>query len=101
MIDFDVAYDKLAGLESAYDIADLFKDYGVKAVKGRSDMCAISVWIADQTGLEIMTNLSAVFVLNIEDGYANIVQRRENTNAMSKFVCEFDLGLHPDLERAI
>lgn len=102
MIDFQVAYDKLAGLETSEDIADLFKGYGVQAVKGRSDMCAISAWLMDQTGLDIMTNYGGVYIINVDGNtIVNVIDKRENTPAMRKFVGEFDLGYYPDLEKAI
>ena len=110
MIDFEVAYDKLASLKSADEIANLMKDYNIKAVPGDSMACAITQWLHDQTGLDIMTGayvVKAIKFVNIKspsglnDGFVSYepVQDkvRSTTVAMQLFIQRFDKGYYPDL----
>lgn len=97
MIDFQVAYDKLAGLETAEDIADLFRDYDVKGVRSDSESCAITVWMTEQTGLFIRTNNISVRAVD-ESGYRISQDRYQKlTKAMESFIHKFDFGFYPDL----
>ena len=109
MIDFNVAYDKLASLESADDIANLMRDYNIKATPGDSMACAITEWMHGQTGLDIMTGayvVKAIKFVNIKspsglNGFVSYeaVQDtvRSTTAAMQNFIDKFDKGDYPDL----
>lgn len=97
MIDFDVAYDKLAQFETANEIAELFEDYGVKALKGFPDRCAVTVWMRQQTQLNIRTNHHSVRALK-ENGYYIVDSYRTHTRALEEFVSKFDEGCYPSLE---
>ena len=111
MIDFLVAYDKLASLESADEIANLMLDYGVKAVPSDSQSCAVSVWMTEQTGLAVATNCSVVrevAMLTAEEvewdytglGYKDIPDTpnfKAHTPAMREFIDKFDTRKYPNL----
>lgn len=95
MIDFTVAYDKLAQFNKANDIAKFLKDEGVKAIACEPDACAITVWMRDQTGLNIRTNYAVVRA--VQDDNVTVIVRGSNTGAMFDFIKKFDFGLYPDL----
>ena len=101
MIDFVVAYDKLANLQEAEEIANLFRGYNVKAIPGESHACAISVWMKDQTNLDIVTNREIVRAVTFEDDYICYKtvsgMSRALTYAMRQFIWKFDQGLYPEL----
>ena len=106
MIDFEVAYDKLAGLETADEIADLMRDYGIKAEPCESRKCAISVWMEGQTGLSVSTNLAytrAIIVNRLDDDGMEYyidhpgIEEKDHTEAMAKFIENFDTYKYPDL----
>lgn len=101
MIDFQVAFDKLASLETADDLAELFRDHGVKARPADSRSCAITVWLEDQTGLNVATNTSYVRVVTAIGHYEYEDDRdiapRQLSPAMAEFVRRFDAFMYPDL----
>ena len=102
MIDFDVAYDKLASLETADEIADLFRDYGIKAVPQEARACAITVWMEGMTGLHISTGVKSMKIVIPEAGdpldYKSIASTlRQHSPAMEHFVAKFDSREYPDL----
>lgn len=97
-VEFDVAYDKLSSLETAREIADLFRGYGVKGTLRNAEKCAISQWMHGQTGLNTITN--AAGVMAVDDNFARLPGKFGlNTKAMRCFICSFDAGQYPDLVR--
>lgn len=97
MIDFNVAYDKIAQFKSADEIANYLNSCGIKAEKGVPDACAISVWMRDQTGLRILTNSGECWSAG-PDNMFDALESRRNTLAVHTFVESFDSGLYPELE---
>lgn len=105
MIDFQVAFDKLASLESADEIADFFRYEGIKAVPANSRACAITVWMEKQTGLNIATNSVVTRPVDVvlgNDGcpdYKEILGApyQHLTPTMAEFVFRFDCDHYPDL----
>ena len=109
MIDFNVAYDKLASLESADDIANLMRGYNIKAIPMDSMACAITEWMHGQTGLDIMTGAYVVKAIKYvrrtspinDEGimtYEAVQDTvRSTTAAMQLFIQKFDKGDYPDL----
>lgn len=96
MIDFDVAHEKLASLETAGELADLFRGYGVKARMRDANNCAISHWMRDQTGKEVFTNGASVRA--VDTNYHSVVgMERDNTRAMKDFIALYDAGHYMDL----
>lgn len=96
MIDFTVAYDKLAQFETANEIAEYLKDCGIKANKREPNSCAISMWMNQQTGLLIRTGTFWTRVTADERG--NVTLAKEYlTDAMTDFVIKFDKGKYPEL----
>lgn len=102
MIDFHVAYEKLASLQSCEDLADFFRHQGIKGTRQHAELCPITEWMTQQTGLNIRTNTMTVrAVRDVERGVAlaRTIEGtdREHTPAMASFVINFDLGLYSDL----
>jgi hypothetical protein len=105
MIDFGVAYDKLASLDCAEDIADFLTHQGVKAVPNSGHSCAISQWMKDVTGGTIWTAYQKVmlgedesFVDNLAAVYEkDAIESYETTSAMKIFISKFDRGDFPEL----
>ena len=90
MIDFDVAYDKLAFMESADEIAEFLTCQGVKAISGNPKQCAISRWLIDQTGIPVRTNYATV---RTED----LTIDRKHPLTVREFLYAFDRGDYPEL----
>ena len=100
MIDFGVAYDKLAQFETSDEIAEFLKFEGVKAKVGDTRSCAISVWMKNITGLGIRTNFSSVRAVDETQmiGSRNIEGlERSLTVVLRTFVSKFDNGWYPEL----
>jgi len=114
MIDLDVAFDKLAGFETADDIACFLRGYGVKAIPKQGNLCAFAVWMTDITevqdvvvsGAEILAQRQERTLEDIkkmgeitwaEHTRAQYQWRREHTPAMKQFVMRFDRMAYPDL----
>lgn len=107
MIDFGVAFDKLAQFETANDLADYLKSENVKGYKGDEDRCAIAVWLTDQTGDAV--SVSGDYVsryFDFEDDVEENMQlwellmednTRTPTPAMMEFISRFDDGDFPEL----
>lgn len=95
MIDFQVAYDKLAQFQAANDIAEYLKSCNVKAVRGNSVSCAISEWMKSQTGLTIRTTY---FTVDSIDNQCRVLNQTYNTEVMTTFALMFDAGEYPELE---
>lgn len=93
MIDFGVARDKLAWMETADELADFFRHEGIKATPGCSDSCAIAVWMQNQTGdKDVRVSHADMWVGCYGEGAF-----AEHTKAMKQFTVAFDSGAFPDL----
>lgn len=97
MIDFDVAYDKLSSLETADEIANLFRSYGIKAQPKSSTNCAISQWMYQQTGIPVATNQDNITGFSNGFLYRMAELERISTPAMKSFITRFDMRVYPDL----
>lgn len=104
MADLNVVVEKLQSFETADDLADYFKQYGIKASPQKANACAISVFVEIETGEvgNIMTStreLSLRETLIDDDGYEYEVSRAEfqHSHAMAQFVRKFDSGKYPFL----
>lgn len=98
MVDFDVAYDKLASLKTADEIANLLSGYGVKGFRADAQNCPISKWMASQTGEEVITSPYYMRILDkISEGTVK-GSERPLTSAMQHFVMRFDGQEYPELE---
>lgn len=108
MIDFDVAFDKLASFESAQEIADFLKGYQVKGYRFQAGRCPISRWMSHQTGLIVRTGNARVRAVHydpdtlvvygtVETVLKNTIAVKENTDAMRAFILSFDGAAYPDL----
>lgn len=92
MIDFGVAFDKLASMETADDIANYFRAEGIQGIRVRHDACPIANWMSMQTGRRIS---AADVIVDLHD-----CQLRESaTPAMREFMEKFDTDQYPDLVR--
>lgn len=97
MIDFQVAFDKLAQFETADELAEFFQYEGIKAVQGDSNNCAISVWMKRTIENDhVFTNKFAIteYPENINDGASN---KARTTQPMFDFIMYFDHGLYQEL----
>lgn len=94
MIDFQVAYDKLAQFEFADDIAEYMKDCNIKAVREEPAECAVSEWMYQQTGFFVRTGVTGMLVL---DDQERLVFRTRLTPALITFVSDFDDNKYPEL----
>lgn len=90
MIDFGVAYDKLASLESSQEIADFFVSQNVKALPRWANQCAISQWMLNTTGKA--TSTTVVDICDVKD-----FVKYPTTDAMKNFIADYDLDRYPEL----
>lgn len=97
MIDFQVAFDKLAQFETPGEIAKYLESCGIRACRRDASACAISQWMRNQTGLRIRTNYAEVGVLKPFSSF-DTTESESHTPAMSQFARNFDSGDYPDLE---
>lgn len=104
MADLSVVMDKLQGFETAEDLADFFRGYGIKAQPRNARMCAISQFVVEETGLEgIVTNTECVTHYMEDDGNEDYdyeyqaIYSSPHTQAMEEFVKNYDRGYYPDL----
>ena len=97
MVEFAVVMDKLSSFDTADDLADFFRGYGIKAQPRNARACAISQFVTEETGLKgIVTNTTAVTVYTDEmEQYCSFHQN--HTEAMMDFVERYDMGYYPDL----
>lgn len=96
MIDFQVAFDKLASLDCADEIALFLQEQGVKAYKAEPQKCAIAQWITDSTGLDEIYVDSISIDHWISDSEEHQVLG-SCTVAMGDFIVAFDDGKYPYL----
>lgn len=100
MADFSVVIDKLHSFETADDLADFLRGYGIKAQPKRSRSCAITKFVMEETGLEdVLTTGLHVSVLGRDALTLDVfIETKENnTPAMTHFVYKFDTNQYPDL----
>lgn len=102
MIDFRVAFDKLAQFETPDEIADFFRGEGLKAECSSSDKCAISQWMTSTTGKKVFTSICNMYLEPLCKSRSNMDWETakdsiELTYAMRQFVYNFDSYQYPDL----
>lgn len=97
MMDFGVARDKLAWMESADEIADFLGSQGVVACPMVSDRCAIAVWMQRETGLDVHVSQYVMWDEDTrrEDGYFGV--EADHTDAIKQFTVRFDHRAYPHL----
>lgn len=101
MIDAQVAFDKLAGFQSAYEIADFFRSEGIKGFKASHNLCPIATWMSKATGIYS----SAADHILVQDGNFSPLEgekfsldfRVKVTPVMKEFMKKFDRGDFPEL----
>lgn len=97
MADFDVVVDKLKNFETADDMAEFFRGYGIVAEPRNARSCAISKFVTEETGLTgVTTSMSSVTVYADEEE-TRADKYSQHTYAMAEFVDKYDKGYYPDL----
>lgn len=91
MIDPIVAFDKLAGFQSAREIADYFRSEGIRGFRMDAFSCPIAAFMQDQTGRRF--SVCRDDVSTNDDQFAF-----ETTTPMADFIVNFDYGLYEDLD---
>src|ERR1051325_7893263 len=97
MADFEVVIDKLHGFETAEDIAEYFRHYGIKGTVANATACAITRFIEEETGEVGQYSTSPSFVTKIGNNNIMNMASIRNTTAMVEFIHKFDLGKFPEL----
>lgn len=92
MIDFTVAYDKLAQFDTPDEIVKYLKFEGIKALRANAKFCAVSEYMKNMTGQDIQT--VSLRVYNEDENYS-----KPTTLAMCEFIRRFDHGDYPELVR--
>lgn len=101
MIDAQVAFDKLAGFQSAYEIADFFRSEGIKGFKASHNECPIANWMRETTGIYS----SAAGYVVVQNGNFSPLEGEKFhldfmvkvTPVMKEFMKKFDRGDFPEL----
>lgn len=96
MTDLSVVIEKLHGFETADDLADFFRSYGIVAQPRDARSCAVSRFVASETGLVPTTNMSAITFYEDESEEFNTLSY-SHTDAIRMFVDQYDRGAYPDL----
>lgn len=97
MIDFQVAFDKLAQFETADELAEFFRYEGIKAIPWDSNNCAVSAWMKRTIGKESVYS-STYAVSEYDDNSKEcIVNRARTTLPMDDFIEKFDMYFYPEL----
>lgn len=92
MIDFDVAFDKLAGFDDPDELAVFLRDQEAVGLPQVADACPMARWLQRETGLP-----AAVTVfMTCPDPYGS-AGRRIHSPGMRRFVIGFDSGWYPFL----
>lgn len=99
MADISVVFDKLKGFETADELAEFFRGYGVKARPGRARACAISKFVVEETGvMRVCSDANSVCTYEANDlGNSPIVTTLLCTEAMAEFIRKYDRGCYPSL----
>lgn len=92
--------EKLAGFETAEQIRSFMVNEEVKAIRRRSDSCAVAEYVRRESGQKVSVRGGAVHtpcrllsVTTHEDGE----EIKRNTPAMREFILNFDNGDYPEL----
>ena len=97
MADLNVVVDKLQSFETADDLADFFRGYGIVAQPRNARACAISKFVVEETGLSgVTTNMSSICIYKDEEE-TQMVNQVPHTDAMEDFVDRYDKGYYPEL----
>lgn len=106
MIDPGVAYDKLASMESADEIAEFFHDQGVQGTPCSASRCAISEWVRQSTTHDVSTGTAGIIVLRSNTAentgtavWYNTAENWPLTEPMKDFIHKFDRGEYPAISR--
>ncbi len=96
MIDFQVAFDKLASLDCANEIAAFLQEQNIKACRCEPEKCPIAVFIKESTDLDnIYVDGASIDQWSYNrKGYKKLA---DLTTAMRAFVVSFDDGIFPEL----
>ena len=102
MVDFYVAYDKLAQFKTADELADFFRHEGVKGFMHERRTCPIANWMKMQTGLEISAASDIVDLTPIVNGDGTLNEAATSSRAMATyamvgFMQNFDNCHYPSL----
>lgn len=93
MIDFGVAFDKLASMNTADEIADYFRYEGITGYPTSHVSCPIANWMSQQTGGKVSVADVVVDLLASPENLKVL----ETTGAMLAFIRKFDSLDYPDL----
>lgn len=98
MADISVVADKLQGFESADDLAEFFRGYGIIAQPMNARACAITKFVEVETGEKNVITTTTAVIIEDEDGEE--IYSLRNTEAMAAFIKAYDTGTYPDLIEA-
>lgn len=96
MIDFQVAFDKLAQFQTANELAKFFQYEGIKAIPGSTKHCAISVWMRRTIEKELVYT-NPFTVAEYKGTKLVAVNMAKTTSPMLDFIVAFDRGNYPAL----
>jgi hypothetical protein len=98
MVDPQVAFDKLAGFQTAYELADFFKAENIKGEKASHNKCPIATWMKKTTGVYSSAADQIVVQNGNFDPYDFIPDFNVKVTEMMKdFMHKFDRGEFPEL----
>ena len=105
MADFRTVMDKLHSFDSADDLAEFLRGYGVKAEPSNAKACAISKFVEMETDVpsgNITTTTEAVTLSVRHVDYDDYEFNEDldvvfHNEALIEFVRAFDRGAYPDL----
>lgn len=92
-MDFDVAYDKLASLQTVWDVADFLIDQGCKGIPCRAFKCPISQYFKMNNHVVAASDK----IRHYDWNKAEMVEDRPLTDSMQQFIHDFDHGKIPEL----
>ncbi len=95
-VDIQVVYDKLCSFETAGELAEYFKDLGIRGEQQDSINCPITRFVEMETGLDNV-NTDTEYLTTYTPGGREILFKEPHSDAMVNFVHYFDLGRYPDL----
>lgn len=97
MADIGVVIDKLHGFETANEIAEFLRGYGIKALPRKASLCAISEFVRVETDHPNVSTTSDSLHVYEDDSKHCVTYKSFNTDAMRDFVRRYDLEEYPDL----
>lgn len=97
MADISVVMDKLRSFETADELAEFFRGYGINAKPKSANDCVISRFVKAETGINYVSTTSVNILSYMR--YADDETRAEHdmTKVMSDFIYRYDKGEYPDL----